>query len=252
MSLPLRIAQLTDLHWLAEPSGRFHGVDPRASFQTVLAAAVAEAPDLWLVTGDLAHEPGTDLYETLAGRLLRPGGVVHAVPGNHDAPGLMAEIMQAAGVRLDSLVLGDWRLVLLDSCVPGQVGGRLGPAALNRLEAELAEAPEPFLAIVLHHPPIPVGTPWLDATRLEDGDALLTLLSRYPGVRLVLVGHVHQAVDRSIDGVRVLSAPSTAIQFEPGSPEFTLTSEPPGYRWLRLHQDGGVETGVVRVNSPNP
>jgi Icc protein len=38
------------------------------------------------------------------------------------------------------------------------------------------------------------------------------------------------------------------VQFTPGSEEFQVSSEAPGYRWLRLHADGKLETGVSRVS----
>jgi Icc protein len=37
------------------------------------------------------------------------------------------------------------------------------------------------------------------------------------------------------------------VQFAPGSEDFSVGSEAPGYRWLRLTRDGRVETGVSRV-----
>ncbi|MCY1451598.1 3',5'-cyclic adenosine monophosphate phosphodiesterase CpdA [compost metagenome] len=50
------------------------------------------------------------------------------------------------------------------------------------------------------------------------------------------------------NGVRLLASPSTCIQFEPGSEDFKVGEQAPGYRWLRLHPDGAVDTGVSRVS----
>ena len=47
--------------------------------------------------------------------------------------------------------------------------------------------------------------------------------------------------------MRLLASPSTCIQFAPGSEDFNVSTEAPGYRWLRLHADGRLETGVERV-----
>jgi Icc protein len=49
------------------------------------------------------------------------------------------------------------------------------------------------------------------------------------------------------NGVRLLGSPSTCVQFAPGSEHFKVGDQAPGYRWLRLHPDGGLETGVSRV-----
>ena len=42
-------------------------------------------------------------------------------------------------------------------------------------------------------------------------------------------------------------SPSTCVQFAPGSKSFKVDNQPPGYRWLELHIDGRLETGVSRV-----
>ncbi|KTC63185.1 hypothetical protein AO262_22830 [Pseudomonas fluorescens ABAC62] len=47
--------------------------------------------------------------------------------------------------------------------------------------------------------------------------------------------------------MRLLASPSTCIQFAPGSEDFKVSEQAPGYRWLRLHGDGRLETGVERV-----
>jgi Icc protein len=63
----------------------------------------------------------------------------------------------------------------------------------------------------------------------------------------VLFGHVHQEVDSEFQGLRLLSSPSTCIQFTPGADAFTLEASAPGYRWLELRDDGTLETGVRRT-----
>jgi len=82
---------------------------------------------------------------------------------------------------------------------------------------------------------------------LRNADELFAVLDAYPQVRAVLWGHIHQEFDQLRNGVRLLASPSTCVQFAPGSEEFQVDQEAPGYRWLRLHADGQLETGVSRV-----
>ena len=77
--------------------------------------------------------------------------------------------------------------------------------------------------------------------------ALFAVLDRFPQVRAVLWGHVHQEIDRQRNGVRLLASPSTCIQFAARSEDFQVSEEQPGYRWLRLHADGQVESGFERA-----
>ncbi|MCY1185550.1 3',5'-cyclic adenosine monophosphate phosphodiesterase CpdA [compost metagenome] len=44
-----------------------------------------------------------------------------------------------------------------------------------------------------------------------------------------------------------MATPSTCIQFAARSEDFQVSEEHPGYRWLRLHADGRLETGVERA-----
>jgi Icc protein len=62
-----------------------------------------------------------------------------------------------------------------------------------------------------------------------------------------LWGHVHQELERDRNGMLLMASPSTCVQFAPGQKNFKLDDMAPGYRWLRLHPDGRIETAVSRV-----
>jgi Icc protein len=64
---------------------------------------------------------------------------------------------------------------------------------------------------------------------------------------VVISGHVHQASDMTVRGVRYLTTPSTCIQFKPEQETFKVHDIAPGYRSLTLHPGGHLETAVVRV-----
>ncbi|MDO8698550.1 MAG: phosphodiesterase, partial [Pseudomonas sp.] len=98
-----------------------------------------------------------------------------------------------------------------------------------------------------HHHPVSIGCRWMEPIGLRNADELFAVLDAYPQVRGVLWGHIHQEFDQLRNGVRLLASPSTCVQFAPGSEEFQVDQEAPGYRWLRLHADGQLETGVSRV-----
>ena len=101
----------------------------------------------------------------------------------------------------------------------------------------------------LHHQPVPVGCEWLDEQMVADARAFFEVLGRFPHVRAVLWGHVHQELDRRKDDLRLLCSPSTCVQFLPGQEDFAVDTLAPGYRWLELEPDGNVRTGVSRAES---
>jgi Icc protein len=208
------------------------------------------AVNLLLATGDLSNDASATAYRRLASRLDTLGLPNAWLAGNHDS---RQQMLDSVGTRrLPRLVrLGSWALVLLDSSVPGQVGGTLGEAELQLLQELLRQAQDAkHLIVCVHHQPVPVGCEWLDEQQISDCDELIGILAGEKRLRAVVWGHVHQAFEGSdarLPNVRLLSAPSTCIQFAPGSSDFKLDSTMPGYRWFELHPDGRVATGVERV-----
>jgi Icc protein len=247
---PVRVLQITDFHLLADPEGTMMGINTEASFAAVLEATRDKhwPADLMLLTGDLAQDAMPATYGRLK-RHLDPLQVpCYCLPGNHDDPGLMHEILARGNIAFEPRVLiGDWQIICLDSTIPNDPGGYLRKDQLDLLESALADHPEPFALICLHHSPLPTGSRWLDTMRLRNADELFALLDRFPQVKAVIFGHVHQAVDIVRRGVRLLACPSTCFQFKPATLDFALDALPPGYRWLRLYPNGEIETGVQRL-----
>ncbi len=219
-----------------------------------LAAVVAQVekdgrqPDLVLVTGDLADEGAPEAYARLWERVVALCPNQFWLPGNHDDRGAMVAVADESLLPF-TIEAGAWQIVMLDSQIPGEIGGRLGPEQLQALERVLALAAEAgrYSLVCLHHHPIEIGCAWLDEQRVEDAEALFAILKRYPGAKALLWGHIHQSIDRYREGLQLLATPSTCVQFAPGSEDFAADPQPPGYRWLNLHPDGRIETGVERV-----
>jgi Icc protein len=244
----LRIAQVTDTHLEQQHGGRLLGMDTDASLVHVLDLVRAGAPDVVLATGDLANHGTDEAYARVRGHFESLGVPWFWLPGNHDDPGAMMRGLGAGVPMARSVVAGDWQLVLLDSTVPGQVGGRLGAGELALLDALLERREAPHALVCLHHQPVPIGCAWLDEQRVEDGHAFLAVLARHPCVRAVVWGHVHQEFDEHRGAIRLLASPSTCIQFARHSEGFRVDESAPGMRWLELAPDGGVDTRVERVS----
>lgn len=249
----LRFIQLTDTHLFDRADGTLRGMNTAESLAAVVAQVSArhEHIDGILATGDISHDGGTPSYRRFV-RLLAPlHAPIHCLPGNHDALGVFGCVLKGARVQSGGrLLAGDWQLIFLDSAVPGAVHGHLRPAELARLEAALSDQPERHALICLHHQPVPVGSAWLDRLMLDNAGALFRIIDKQPNVRAILWGHIHQNFDAMRNGVRMLASPSTCIQFKAGCTDFTLDDRPPGYRWLELHSDGRIDTGVAYLPLP--
>ncbi len=250
MNADVRVLQISDPHLFADPRGKLRGVSTLESLERVLAHAMARrrGVDAVLCTGDIVNdEPGG--YAHFARLLGALGKPVYCLPGNHDS----AEPLRSALARAPFHIcghadLGDWRLVLLDSSVPGRTHGRLAPSELQRLQQAL-ESSERHVMICVHHQPIGLSSRWLDALGIENAEQLFDTLDAYGHgrVRVLSFGHVHQCLDQWHRGIRLLATPSTCAQFLPLSNDFALDTRPPAYRQLTLRADGSVDTEVVWV-----
>lgn len=236
------LIQLTDTH-LGEAQGfRLWDLPAEALLQRVLEDVRARfpRPDLVVHTGDVTHDAGESAMRRVEGLLAALGAPVGWTPGNHDLPGVM-------GGMPSRFELPGWRVLLVNSRKAEAVEGLIDEATLAWLDDELRVADAPVL-LGLHHPPLATGTPWLDRIGLENADELWRVIGRHARVRAIIHGHAHMEQTTLRDGVLVLGTPSTNGQFRPLSENFALDVQPPGYRWLRLHRDGRLESGVVRVS----
>nr|WP_246329557.1 phosphodiesterase [Chthonobacter rhizosphaerae] len=242
------IAQISDLHCTVPGREVVPGVDTAEHVRRAVEriAALPDAPDAVIVTGDLVDTIVPEEYAVAAGLL---GGIkapVFLVPGNHDDRDMIRAAFPGHGYlpatgRLNHAVdLGALRLVGLDTLVDGAIHGTVGADGLAFLDAALAAAPDRPTLVFLHHPPFETGLPIMDGWRLTDADALEAVIARHPSVLRVVAGHVHRHVTASFGGTIAMTAPALchAIALGPGdglgNPEYTL--ETPG---LLLHRFDG-------------
>jgi Icc protein len=247
----LSILQISDTHLHAAADSRMRGVTTYATLLAVLEHAKRDPRwpvDAILATGDIVQDESRAGYERFRAALEPLGVPVYSIPGNHDDPKLMGEILTSGAFQLGGeLRQGRWSIVLLSTFLAGEDAGGLGPARLQGLRQALAAHSGQHVLVAMHHHPLPMGSTWLDGVALRDAAAFWNLIDTNPNVRGVVCGHVHQASDRTRNRVRFLSTPSTCAQFLPSSEFFALDDRPPGMRWIELYDDGRIETEVAWV-----
>jgi len=247
----LRILQFSDTHLFADPAQCCYGINPDLSLQKILEFSQGRETSarLAIVTGDLVHDGSAAAYERFQHYFSLMEMPVYCLPGNHDERQVMRAHLGGGRVQQQSLVVCDgWLLILLDSTVAGAVGGHLDQAALDFVDRTLARYPLYHVLIALHHPPRPCGCDWLDQGLLLDNpEDLFALMHAHGTVRCLLWGHIHQVYEQDDAGIRLLGTPSTMAQFKPASQAFAIDHSTPAYRWLNLHDDGSLDSGIVRL-----
>ncbi len=204
------------------------------------------------MTGDLIQDGSPASYERFC-ELMTPLGLpVHCVPGNHDIRHLMQEaVSMPPFYYCDSLKIGDWLITGIDSCLDGDAGGYVSDDEMARLQQVVDNTDAPHVLICLHHPPLPVGSQWLDQVGLKNGKEFLDFVSGSGKVRAAIFGHVHQVFDEQHRDIRIIGTPSTCTQFRPYSDDFALDDKPPAYRRISLQSDGAVSSELIWLTQQN-
>ena len=251
MATPTILAQLSDLHIGANENG----FDPVPHLEAVVEAlrALPNRPDPVLVSGDLTDDGAEEGYRVardLVGRLDAP---LHVLPGNHDERGRLPAGLDLPGEGSEpvrySADVGELRLVVFDSNVPGQDPGRYDAEQLGWLDAELGAAPERPTLLALHHPPLATGIEEWDEINLEPGQIprLAEVVARHPQLRAIVGGHLHRVAASALAGVLVLAVPSTYLQARPDFETEGVELVPhPGFA-LHVLREGELASQVESV-----
>ncbi|MBM4266333.1 MAG: hypothetical protein FJ144_06950 [Deltaproteobacteria bacterium] len=211
-----------------------------------------------IVKGDIADRGRTAQFEVARRTLDRLTAPWHAFLGNHDHYALVeGDEDGGEGVAVDgygllgqptaprTLDLGGWRLVLLDTVLPGHHHGVLPLERRAWLERSLEEsraANVPTL-VFMHHQPVPPERrhtyPNTIGVRPEDSVPFYELIGRHPQVRAVLIGHTHR------NRVRFHPAAGTTPFVEVNC----VKDYPGGFAHYRLFEDGHFRQEVKRTSS---
>lgn len=252
--MPIKLLQITDCHLQKHEEGELKGFYPEKRLEEVTESIKGRLFDHLILTGDLAHPGLTKTYQRILAKTEHLAKNTHWVPGNHDDAAQMHSLAVADKKGLSEKVIlqGEWAIVLLDSTslADGKGSGSLASTELAQLFS-LQTLDVKHILIVLHHPPINVGSRWQDAIKLQNSDEFWQAVSQVSNVRAVIFGHLHQSHHIKYRGVSLFCTPATAPQFKMATDEPELESDhvfsSPGFRELTLFDDGSIETAVYRV-----
>jgi 3',5'-cyclic-AMP phosphodiesterase len=243
---------VTDPHLFADPASDLRGTVTQDSLQRVLDhIRAADWPaDMVAVTGDLIQDDSAAAYEQFCDQFSTLGLPIHCIPGNHDVRELMQNALQRPLFHYcDAIRLGNWTVVGIDSCLSGTAAGEISQTELARLRGILDETKDSHVLVCLHHPPVLVGSKWLDSVGLRNAEEFMDLIGQYRQVRGAVFGHVHQALDQTCNGARIIGTPSTCRQFKRNSDEFAVDDNPPAYRRLHLLRDGTIDDQLIWLDA---
>jgi Icc protein len=249
----VELIQLTDTHIFSSEGKDFDGINTLDSLKQVITHVQGQhwPPDAILMTGDLVHEPLTVAYQRLLAVLQELQIPIVCLAGNHDVPDLMQEILHTENISTaKSIFFNNWHILMLNTFLANTHSGNLAPEELQFLEQQLQSNPDKFTLVCLHHPPVKIDSPWMDAMGLKNPEDLFSIIDDHTHIKGILWGHIHQEFMLTRNGMLLMATPSTCVQFKPNTEEYEKDNKSAGYRRLRLLASGEISTKVHRIQKP--
>ena len=247
----MKFIHLTDTH-LVGAGETLYGLDPEDRLARAIRSIDRDHGDaeFAILTGDIADKGDPAAYARL--RTLLDGLAIpwHLAAGNHED----REAMHAAFPETPRIEGGFFqygfdssagRMIVLDTLVDGSPAGHLCDTRLDWLTGALDAAATAPVFLFMHHPPVAIGVPALDALALDNPDALAARLSGHSDIRHLFFGHVHRPVHGVWQGIPFSALPSTNHQTAfPGAtaPASGIldSHEAPAYGVVRIDPNGDI------------
>jgi hypothetical protein len=207
--------------------------------------------DCSVIKGDITNRGLPEEFETAARTFEAFERPHHPFLGNHDYLALRDDIevdgygILGAPPAPRHVDVGGWRLLLLDTNVPGEHGGAFGKERREWLADALGECDRLGVPTLLlaHHQPVPPehadGYPNTIGMDVNDSTALFDLLAQASCVKAMLIGHTHR------NRIRRYAKTGTLPFVEVSNPK----DYPGGFGHYRLFEDGSFRQELRRTPS---
>ena len=214
----MKLIHLSDCH-IIDPAPKNQPAAKPRPHQTLCAIITDicqwhKDADLCVVSGDLTHDGTLAQYRLFGETIAALPMPVHVIPGNHDErEPLLATLPATArdenGFINYALTHQGIRIIMLDTLADGEDFGNLCPQRLAWLANELQQSQDLPCLIFMHHPPLALGLPFMDAINLQNADAFGDILQTHPAIRHIFFGHTHRPFHAIWRGIPITGGAST-------------------------------------------
>ena len=251
MTSPIKIIHLTDSHLFADKTAALRKIVTYDSLMSVISHINGSDwnADCILATGDLTHDYSRQSYEHFCHLLGSLDTPVLCVPGNHDHRQIMQTVLAKFSFPYcQSREYDSWLIAGIDSCEEEKTGGKISNDEMLRLENLLKKYKSKNILIGLHHPPIDIGSQWLDSVGLSNQEKFFSLIRKFQNVKGIIFGHAHQKFNKIVNNINILGTPSTCRQFKRKSDNFAVDDNPPAYRRVYLQPNGEIHSELIWIS----
>lgn len=204
----MKLVFFTDTH-VSGADAPLYGLNPSARLTALIDCLNINHPDahLCVVGGDLTHEGDAPAFAAFRRCIERLHIPYRLLIGNHDDRVAFCrafpEVPRDENGFVQSILDTErGRFLFLDTHQTGHSAGAYCGQRLEWLASALEENIDAPLFLFMHHPPVDIGSPWLDSIKLQSVEALRSVLAPHRRrIRHLFFGHVHRLIAGSWMGI---------------------------------------------------
>ncbi|MEO1943656.1 MAG: metallophosphoesterase [Candidatus Thioglobus sp.] len=223
------LIQISDCH--IDDTPIVMGINTQQNLSLIIDDILGREIDGLLITGDLAHNGTLGSYRFISKQLIKLDADIVVLPGNHDDTDNLITEFENNLVR--ELRFGDWGVVSAYSKQNNQISGLLSDEELQIIDDTLRLSKAKYNIVIIHHPPVPMCSEWDDSLSLQNMDDFMEVVDRNKNIKAILWGHAHQSSEFEHNNIKLISCPSTALQFN--------DDKGVGFNQYSLHNNGKFE-----------
>ncbi len=245
----MHIIQLTDLH-LSIAGECPYEIDVRENFLQALDEIQVLKPDLLVISGDLCYDVGlTEIYIWIKQQLDKLPFPYYVIPGNHDDTQLMIDCFGLKNTSKDGQLFYKLDGLPQPTLFLDTQNYTLPDLQLEWLATQLSNFKKP-LCLFMHHPPVPMGVPFMDQNHaLRNSEAVLNLLLAYPFPITIFTGHYHVDKSARLKNLDIHITPSTFFQIDWTKEAFAVDHKNCAFRSIHLKKDK-IDHAVIYYQKP--
>lgn len=228
-----KLVWMSDLHFTLE--GDVLGHDPRIRLEAAIDHINQHHSDALgcVISGDMVNRGTLADYQGLRARLDTLSIPYFPMVGNHDTRDTFRQALPLPATCMSEFIqytlpISYGLIVCLDTQKSGVDAGEFCEYRRAWLHETLSQAKGTPTFLFMHHPPMPLGLPMQDTDNLEQGQALLDLISGYSCVKYMFIGHVHRPISGAIAGIPFSTMRSVLYQAPAPLPAWTWDTFKPG------------------------
>jgi len=247
-----KVIQITDCH-LFKTNPFLFSVNCNENFISVINKIKnndLKDADAIFLTGDLSQDESKESYELIVKQLANINLPIYWIPGNHDDIDVMESVFDTSpffkGSHFKTL---QWNFIFLNTKKIGTDKGYISENELTFLQSRLDQIDNNKpTAIIMHHHPVPVGTPLIDEYVLVNNS--LFMMEIKGKVDLVICGHVHGDYSIKCENITIETAPATCLQWTKGTNKLNIENKI-GYKIYYFKEKSYVAKSVLWSDKKN-